>query len=205
MLSDQILADGGGGGTLERTPFEYDTPFQTLSPGQNAIMNAPQLTGQILDETSFLVSWTPVEGATNYNVRRDGGITPVGNRLSYPYGSLPAGATFRVDVQATGNGLESAFSNQLLITPAQMRVDGAAARTQAKTSGQKIIFRPATPQTGNGLPRAGASGAAAQTPVVSTAAPATEDLLFGFDRTTVLIVGGVGAGGLLLYMLSGKK
>lgn len=202
MLSEEILdvTGGGGGGlvqTLETTPFEYE-------------IDAPVLVGSIINADAVNLSWNAVQNAAGYKIRRDGYVMDVGNRLSYPIGSLPLETTFRFDVMAyAAGGKESAWSNAVIINPTLGTISGAGGQqilSNAKPR-TRIIIRAGQPSSGLPLPSGTSSGATGGGSTTGTNQPATaaDDLLFGYDKTTVLIVGGVAVGGLALYMFSGKK
>ncbi len=79
-----------------------------------------------------------------------------------------------------------------------IRVDAQGSET---TGARKIIIKKAAQNTANGS----ATGALVPTASATAQPAATDDgLLFGYPQNTVLIVGGVAAGGLILWMLSGK-
>ena len=180
-------------------------PFESFDNQQT--MNTPYLTGAIINETAISLSWNAIEGAAGYKIRRDGFVLDAGNQTSYAIGSLPPGQTFTFDVAAyDADGVESAYSNRVVITPSTLAVGAERGNFQPRNR-QKIILRTAT---ANGLPPIGNNLPASQ--ISTTGAPAAQPMpaqadekLFGYDKTTVLIVGGVGLAGIALYMLSGKK
>jgi hypothetical protein len=205
---------GGGGLIIDRKPLEYSAGAIRTLAGQ---LPAPQNFRGFLDSPNAVwLSWNPVAGAAGYKVWRDGYAIDVGNVLTYPIGSLPAGSNkFWATAYGAAADSESPASNQITfqitLTPSTGAINTSP--PNSKRTRTKIIVRP----NGNGsnLPaRTGTSGGGVSgggtrsgtgTATTQPAPSAADELLFGYPKNTVLIVGGVAAVGLLMYFGSGKK
>lgn len=187
---------------FDRKPFEFET----------TLANVPFLQISILNADAVKLTWTPVGNAKGYKVIRDGYAIDAGNVTTYAIGSLPLETAFRFSVEPyDSNDNPLPASNQILINP----TTGIINQAIAPKVGKRIIVRTNQTATANGLPLPQSSGLPTGTATGATtgtttatgtaAQPATDDeKLFGYDKSTVLIVGGLAVGGIALYMFSGK-
>ena len=100
----------------------------TLVPGSPALA-APLLSAQAASSTQITLSWSPITGASTYNLYRSltpGGqgimpykadITMQGPTLTYPDTGLTSGTMYYYKVVAVGPGGEGAFSNEASAVP----------------------------------------------------------------------------------------